>query len=45
MMRRETDWERVRREAAADAPIARDAEAELYDPSQLLRDAVWQGRL
>ncbi|MBI5331910.1 MAG: BrnA antitoxin family protein [Betaproteobacteria bacterium] len=28
-----TDWERVKREAAADAPIAHDAEAEPYDPN------------
>ena len=28
-----TDWERVKREAAADAPVAFDPEAELYNPN------------
>ena len=28
-----TDWERVKREAAADAAIAHDAEDEPYDPN------------
>lgn len=28
-----TDWERVQREAAANAPIAYDTETELYDPN------------
>jgi uncharacterized protein (DUF4415 family) len=28
-----TDWERVLREAAADAPVAFDPEADLYDPN------------
>lgn len=28
-----TDWERVKREAAADAPLPHDPEADLYDPN------------
>jgi uncharacterized protein (DUF4415 family) len=36
-----TDWERVKREAAADAPIARDAETELYDPNDEAATAAY----
>ncbi len=32
-MQSKTDWERVKREAAADAPISHDAESDLYDPN------------
>lgn len=28
-----TDWERVRREAAADAPVSHDADSDPYDPN------------
>lgn len=28
-----TDWERVKREAATDAPLPHDPEADLYDPN------------
>jgi uncharacterized protein (DUF4415 family) len=28
-----TDWERVRRDAAADAPVSHDAESDPYDPN------------
>ena len=37
-----TDWERVKREAAADAPVAHDAD-ELYDPNDSTAvDAFWE---
>ena len=39
-----TDWERVKREAAADTPIAFDSETDPYDPNDA--DAVvtyWSG--
>ncbi len=34
-----TDWERVKREAKADAPISVDRESEPYDPND--EDAVF----
>ena len=38
-----TDWERVRREAAQDAPIPFDAHSEPYDPNDPQAvDAYWQ---
>ena len=38
-----TDWQRVRREAAADAPVALDADTDLYDPNDPKAvEAFWQ---
>lgn len=37
-----TDWARVQREAAADAPVAHDVEAEAYDPNdEAATQAFW----
>lgn len=37
-----TDWERVKREAAADAPVAFDPQTEPYDPNDATAvDAFW----
>lgn len=38
---RKTDCERVRREEAADKPIAQDTEAELYDPNDSAATAAF----
>lgn len=39
-----TDWERVKREAAKDAPISFDAAVELYDPNDAVAaTAYWKG--
>lgn len=39
-----TDWGRVRREAAADAPIAFDPQTDPYDPNDAAAvDAYWAG--
>ncbi len=42
-----TDWERVKREAAQDAPVsfdpAADAERELYNPNDAAVAARWSG--
>jgi len=37
-----TDWERVKREAAHDAPIPHDANDDPYDPAATA--AYWHGR-
>jgi uncharacterized protein (DUF4415 family) len=40
---KQTDWERVKREAAADAPIAFDPTSELYNPNDAAAvKATWK---
>ncbi|MDD5033247.1 MAG: BrnA antitoxin family protein [Methylococcaceae bacterium] len=41
-----TDWARVKREAEADAPVALDTDAELYDPNDAAAvDAFWDAAI